>query len=132
MMTPDEPRMQAVNPETGEPVDLSVLEDTDIAFDPSSQHVDLTKAEKRRTTALMMAIQAYKNLIIPDAAYLTAAADLARRDEGPKIHPATIDAMVVAAIKFDAFIAGAYAMPNDMPTDGVLGRPSDQITDTHD
>src|SRR5215510_2998038 len=95
----------AKNEETGEPIDRSVLEEADVAFVPEKQHVDLSKEEKRRTTALMMAIQAYKNLIIPDAAYLDKAADLARRNEGPKISPATIDAMVEAAIKFDYMIA---------------------------
>jgi hypothetical protein len=84
--------------------DLAVLEDTNVAFDPTTQHLDLTKDEKRRTTALIMAIQAYQELIIKDAAYLREASDLARRDEGPKIQPATIDAIIVAAMKFDAFI----------------------------
>ncbi len=93
------------------PPDLSVLEETGMAFDPTTQHLDLTKEEKRRTTALMMAIQAYRELIIKEAAYLKEAADLARRGEGPKLHPATIDAMVDAAIKFDDFIAGEYVKP---------------------
>jgi len=97
--------ISATDPETGEPVDRSVMEEAGVAFVPEAQHMDLSKEEKRRTTALMMAIQAYKNLIIPDAAYLDKAADLARRGEGPKISPATIDAMVDAAIKFDYMIA---------------------------
>lgn len=88
----------------GNPVDLSVFEETDTAFDPTRQHLDLTKAEKRRTTALMMAIQGYQHLIIKEAAYLREAADLARRGDGPALSPATIDGMVLAAIKFDKFI----------------------------
>lgn len=88
-----------------------ILEDAGVAFDPTTTHMDLSKEEKRRTTALMMAIQAYKNLLITDAAYLREVADIARRDEGPKIQPATIDGMVVAAIKFDKFIAGDVAPP---------------------
>ena len=108
----DIPTMQSVD-DKGEPVDLSVLEKTDTAFDPTTQHLDLSKEEKRRTTALMMAIQAYKELIIREADYLEKVADLARRGEGPAIQPATIDAMVVAAIKFDCFIAGqAEAVPD--------------------
>lgn len=87
----------------------AVLEEANVAFDPSTQHLDLSKEEKRRTTALMMAIQAYQNLIIKDAAYLREAADLARRGDGPAIHPATIDAMIEAAMKFDIFIAGRLA-----------------------
>lgn len=87
--------------------DLSIVEDAGVAFDPGTQHLDLSKEEKRRTTALMMAIQAYRELIIKEAAYLEKAADLARRDEGPKLRPATIDAMVDAAIKFDDFISGS-------------------------
>ena len=97
--------VQAVD-EDGAPADLSILEESGIAFDPTTQHLDLTKDEKRRTTALMMAIQAYKELIIREAAYLKEIADLARRDEAPKLQPATIDGMIIAAIKFDAFIAG--------------------------
>jgi len=112
--------MQAVD-EHGEPVDMSVLEESGTAFDPTSQHLDLTKEEKRRTTALMMAIQAYKELIIKEAAYLKEMADLARRDEAPKLQPATIDAMVVAAIKFDNFIAGQSIDPPNK-----LGKGSDK------
>ena len=86
--------------------DLSILEESRTAYDPTTQHIDLSHLEKRRVTALMMAIQAYKNLLIPDAAYLEKAADLARRDEGPKIQAGTINAMVIAAMQFDDFIAG--------------------------
>lgn len=97
--------MQAVD-DDGNPVDLSILEDADVAFDPTTQHLDLSKEEKRRTTALMLAITAYKELIIKEAAYLREAADLARQDRGPQLRPATIDAMVEAAWKFDLFIDG--------------------------
>lgn len=94
-----------------EPTDLSILEETGVAFDPTTQHLDLTKDEKRRTTALMLAIKAYDNLIIKDAAYLKEAADLARRGDGPKLNPATINAMVEAACKFDYFIATGDRIP---------------------
>lgn len=46
------------------------LESAGLGFDPATQHLELSKDEKRRTTALMMAIQAYQNLIIKDAEYL--------------------------------------------------------------
>lgn len=98
--------------EDGNEIDTTVVEKADIAYDPSTQHLDLNPDEKRRTTALMLAIQAYKNLLIPDAAYLREATENARRGDGPKIRPATIDAMVVAAMKFDKFISVGIA-PNE-------------------
>ena len=85
---------------------LEVVEEAGVAFDPTTQHLDLTKDEKRRTTALMLAINAYQHLIIKEADYLKEAADLARRNEGPQLQPATIDGMVEAAWKFDLFIGG--------------------------
>jgi len=90
----------------GDPANLAALEEAGVGFDPTNQHLDLSKEEKRRTTALLMAIQAYEHLIIKEAAYLREATDIARRGEGPALQPATIDAMVEAAIKFDLFIAG--------------------------
>ena len=97
----------------------AVLEDAGVAFDPSVQHLDLSKEEKRRTTALMMAIQAYQHLIIKDADYLREAVNQARANNGPAIRPATMDAMVVAAIKFDAFIAGQMTLGvHEPPTTG--------------
>jgi hypothetical protein len=86
--------------------DIGVIEEAGVAFDPTSQHLDLSKEEKRRTTALMMAIQAYQHLIIKEADYLREASNLARSGNGPALQPGTIDAMVIAAIKFDAFISG--------------------------
>lgn len=103
-----EPSIGVIDERTGKPADLSALEESGTAFDPTVQHIDLTKEEKRRTTALLMAIQAYKELIIKEADYLIAASDLARRGEGPEIRPATIDAMVETALKFECFIAGGY------------------------
>jgi hypothetical protein len=101
----------------GEPA-LDALEQADIAFNPTTMHLDLDKEEKRRTTALLMAIQAYQHLIIKDGGYLRAAADLAQRGEGPTLHPATIDAMVEAALKFDAFIAGQLQLQASPPATG--------------
>ena len=88
----------------------AVLEETGTAFDPSTQHVDLSKEEKRRTTALLMAIQAYNNLIIKDADYYIAVMREQGRtgENGPIIRPATMDAMVEAALQFDAFISGKF------------------------
>ena len=88
--------------------EVQVIEEAGIAFNPETQHLDLSKEEKRRTTALLMAIQAYDKLIIKEAEYLRQATDNARREEGPKIQPATIEAMIDAAWKFDCFISGKF------------------------
>ncbi len=100
--------ISAVNP-SGEEVDTSVLQESGMAFDPTQMHLELTKAEKRRTTALMLAIQAYDKLIIKDAEYLREAHSQAARS-GAIIRPATMDAMVVAALQFDAFISGQLTL----------------------
>src|SRR5579859_6186653 len=91
---------------TGESVDISVLEDTGTAFDPTKVHLDLTKEEKRRTTALLLAIQAYQHIIIKDADMYIAISRDSGRDPETKIKPATMEAMVQAALDFDSFISG--------------------------
>lgn len=119
----DEPAPQAGGPaqtaepfrSDGEPVDIGVVEEAGVAYDPTAQHLDLTKDEKRRTTALMLGIQAYKELIIKDAGMYTEL----RRDNRA-LRPATIDAMIEAAIRFDAFIAGrCQVVPADDADDGA-------------
>lgn len=107
--------IEARDRETGDAVDLGVLEAAGVAFDPTQQHLDLTKEEKRRTTALMLGIQACRDLIIKDADYLREAARLAQTDQGPALRPATIDAVVIAAIKFDTFIATGRGLPGALP-----------------
>lgn len=83
-----------------------VLEDAGIGFDPSTQHLDLTKDEKRRMTSLMLATQAYKELIIRDADYLREVQNIHRNNnDGYQIRPATMEAILDAAKKFDYFIA---------------------------
>ena len=87
--------------------DLSIVEEAGVAFDPTAQHLDLTRGGKRRTTAPLLAIQAYRELIIKDAACLRGMHDEQRRpNDPPRLKPATIDAMIEAAARFDAFIAG--------------------------
>lgn len=98
--------MTAIKPDSPH----AVLEETDTAYDPTTQYVDLSKEEKRRTTALLMAIQAYNNIIIKDAEYYIAVKRDERNDNGPMIQPATMHAMVEAAMQFDAFIAGKYEL----------------------
>lgn len=102
-----EPQIVGVTDEGEVVKDLSILEEHGVAYDPTQMTVDLTKAEKRRTTALMLAIQAYDKIIIKDAEYLREAHAQANRG-GPVIQPATMNAMVEAAINFDAFIAGKF------------------------
>lgn len=81
------------------------IEDEGGAFDPETLNLTLSKEEKRRTTALFLAINAYDKLIIKTADYYIAACrEHDRNPEIPPIQPATIDAMVEAAIKFDTFI----------------------------
>ncbi len=92
----------------GKPADLSVLEETDTAFDPTTQHLDLSKAEKRRTTALLLAIQAYNQQIIKDAEMYMAISRDQGREGSPKLKTATMHAIVEAAIEFDVFIASGY------------------------
>lgn len=87
--------------------DIAAIEEAGVAFDPTSQHMDLSKEEKRRTTALLLAIQAYDHLIIKDAEmYRKMKAEERRGDRPITIHPATIDGILEAAIKFDLMIAG--------------------------
>lgn len=100
--------------------ETAILQESGTMFDPASQHLDLSKEEKRRTTALLMAIQAYSHLIIKDAEYLREANKQADRNEGPVIKPATIEAMTAAAIQFDAFISGDFTKqeePEQIETD---------------
>lgn len=108
----------AARGEDGQDVDTGVLEEAGMAFDPTTMHLDLTRAQKRRTTALMLAIQAYDKLIIKDAEYLREAHSQARLT-GSVIRPATMDAMVVAALQFDAFISDGMAL-----TSNDIGRSS--------
>lgn len=88
--------------------DMSAIEEADIAFDPTKQHLDLSVHQKRRTTALLLAIQAYDKLIIKDAEMYIAVSRDSGREGALKIRPATIHAIVEAAISFDMFINGAF------------------------
>ena len=101
------------------PSDLNVLEDAGVAFDPTSQYLDLSKEEKRRTTALMLAISGYKELIIRDADMLREVSNQSRAGNGPAIQAATLDGIVEAAIKFDNFISGSYTQSAEVTSAGV-------------
>ena len=92
--------------ESGIERDASILETSGTAFDPTKVHLDLTKEEKRRTTALLLAIQAYQGIIIKDAEMYEAVSREKARTTEPPIKPATMTAMVEAALDFDDFISG--------------------------
>src|ERR1051325_1339682 len=106
-------------PELREDSPHQVLEDAGVGCDPRTQHMDLSKDEKRRTTALLLAIQAYQNLIIKDAEMYLAIKREERVGDGPVIQPATMNAMVEAAIQFDDFISGKLAPPSDSEGDDL-------------
>lgn len=127
--------INAVSASTGEEVDMAPMEEAGVAFDPTTMHLQLTKEEKRRTTALMLAIQAYDKLIIKDADYLREAHSQARSN-GSVIRPATMDAMVVAALQFDAFISGRLVVQrsgisresqSDVPSSDESGKAADAV-----
>lgn len=117
-------KVKLVDPKTGEERPSEVLEGAGTMFDPYSQHLDLSKEEKRRTTALMLAINGYKELIIKDADYLREMhnkdRELVSRGEAPVCRSATMDAMVMAAMKFDDFISGKFVESKDETRGGSL------------
>ncbi len=104
------PDIEVVGIDSGGAEHRSLPELDGVAFDPAQAPLDLTKEEKRRTTSLLLAIQAYDKLIIRDAEMYIAISRDTGRDPEAKIRPGTIDAMVEAAIKFDAFIEGRFAI----------------------
>jgi hypothetical protein len=110
--------------QSGSEIDTSVLDQTGTAFDPTTVHLDLTKEEKRRTTALLLAIQAYQNMIIKDADMYAAICREQGRDSEPKIKPATMDALVMAAINFDDFISGRLQARINDPDEHKSGAPA--------
>lgn len=71
--------------EDGQPVDMSIVEEAGVAYDPRKTTMDRTKEEKRRTTALVLAIQAYDKLIIKDAEMYNAISRDRDRTNGPVI-----------------------------------------------
>lgn len=118
-LVPD-PKFVSVDAE-GNAGDMSVLHEQDVAYDPAQMTVDLTKAQKRRTTALMLAIQAYEKLIIKDAEYFIAVSRESHTNPDLKIRPATISAMVDAALQFDDFIAGRFEVEEENSGEGESG-----------
>lgn len=79
----------------------AILEETDTAFDPASQHLTLSKDEKRRTTALLMAIQYHSQTIVKDAAMYR---ELVH--DNKHLSPSVCEKVIEIAFQFDAFISG--------------------------
>lgn len=75
------------------------------AYNVLDQQLDLTHHEKRRTTALMMAINYYLNSVIKDAAMY----DALRRD-GRKLATMNVAACVEVAVQFECFITTGRAL----------------------
>lgn len=96
--------MPTLSPESQQA--LQGLAQEGIMFNPANQTIDLSKDEKRRVTALFLAINAYEKLIIKDAEMYREISKDAGRLGSPVIQPATMNAMVDAAIQFDDFISG--------------------------
>jgi hypothetical protein len=113
--------------------DNSPVEEAGMAFDPARQHLELTRDQKLRTTALMMAIHAYEKIIIKDADYYEAVVRHRQLNGEPPIKAATMDAMVEAAIKFELFIVGEFsrALPiEDVDSDSLPQREAVPETET--
>jgi hypothetical protein len=98
--------------------ETAALQGSGMGYDPAIQSLDLTKNEKRRVTALLLAIQAHDKMIVKDAdLYRELSSDRQRRNESP-LTPASIEAIIDAAVLFDAFIEGQFQRkeePHDEP-----------------
>lgn len=97
-----------------------------VAFDPTRQHLDLTKDEKLRTTALMLAIKQYTDFICKDADMYK---EIMMRNGSMK--PATVSGVVSMAIEFEAFLLGRYSAGNrpaieDEDDEGLRQQSEDQ------
>lgn len=73
----------------------------EIAFNPMDAPLDLTKNEKLRTTALMLAIQYVTETICKDAEMYRAL-----KQDGQHLATANVPHVVTCAINFEAFLLG--------------------------
>lgn len=78
-----------------------------VMFDPGEQHLDLTKAEKLRTTALLMAINYVRETICNDAEMYRAL-----RQDGKELVPASVPWVLQCSIDFELFLLGYYTRHN--------------------
>lgn len=81
------------------PLDEGVLED--VSFNPALQALDLTKEEKLRATALMLAIKYHADTIVTDAPMYKA---LVKNQA--HLEPSTVHKVVDIAMQFDDFLRG--------------------------
>lgn len=76
-------------------------------YDPGEQHLDLTKAEKLRTTALLMAINYVRETICSDAELYRA-----MRQDGKQFIAASVPWIVGCSVDFEDFLLGRYSNRN--------------------
>lgn len=76
-------------------------------YDPGEQHLDLTKAEKLRTTALLMAINYVRETICHDAEMYRAL-----RQDNKELVPATVPWILQCSVDFEMFLLGHYSARN--------------------
>jgi len=95
-------------------ISQSMADDFDQILDVRDMKLDLTKDEKLRTAALMMAIRYHTETIIKDAAYLQL---MMQREKEAKfsndpdiemihLRPSTVTAVVHIAREFELFLTG--------------------------
>lgn|SRR3990167_6438504 len=78
-----------------------------LMYDPGEQHLDLTKAEKLRTTALLMAINYVRETICNDAEMYRAL-----RQDNKELVPATVPWILRCSVDFENFLLGRYSSTN--------------------
>ncbi len=81
-----------------------------MAYDPGEQCLDLTKGEKVRTTALLMAINYVRETICQDAEMYRAI-----RQDGKDLIPASVPHIINCSINFENFLLGRYSGPVQDP-----------------
>ena len=92
-----------------------------IMFPPEDMPLDLTKAEKIRSTALIMAIQYVEKTICNDAQMYQEL----RRD-GRQLVPATTPHVIRSAVQFEQFLLGRYSS-GSMANPVQEERPTQQL-----
>lgn len=78
-----------------------------VMFDPGEQHLDLTKSEKLRTTALLMAINYIRETICNDAELYRA-----MRQDGKNFVAASLPYILTCSVEFEDFLLGRYSNTN--------------------
>lgn len=90
-----------------------------VMYDPGEQHLDLTKGEKVRTTALLMAINYVGETICKDAQMFQAL-----KMDGRALVPATTPHVLQSAIQFEMFLLGRYSQGEPAGSEQAMGEPA--------